>query len=804
MSFYSDFKQEFDNGNYKYKSGSIKLGSKAAVGFINQGKVVNSVSADGNYLKLSAVSSKFDDFSETFVNRVKDEKYNVTFVTEKSDTEPYAHTEYVRLSVKYDEFLKMCSNALGVSLTNKQLLDLTLKLKSRFPDIFTYRISCYYRIDTGRVYFDERIIRIVRDVMNELNLFEVTQNIDDVAINNWKTYTSDEIEDVRDTFVRLVGNQVDTVLQMPGLSSKIMSSTEVDDAIFSGGVSSLYLNIVNGSSSNAPYEVKNELNPYYTSTYKCGQIEIVSTTKKEGYISGYNNGYDYFPYFENYDDTNNSCKRTVIRFWIGKSKTDGSYQLSSYIAVDEPYKVNPELKSDLFGRENWYTPYSPARPNIKVNNGLYFGLSVDLKGNNVNVAKVFNLFTSPISTKFGDSVLPENFSGSVLDDPNFHDWAAGAKTLEVYTNNASKEINLLAIAKAYVDQNGAWTNTDEITDDDVEEGSNTTEEEGGDIDTSKVEVDKGTTDETNDFMNENFSGYFMNTYFVDDTNLAKFSTFLNDKSIWESVLTALKGDSTDSLISIHVLPVTPEVASTAEHIKMGPFEISYAAGKPITNRFIEKDFGSLQIDKYFNDARDYTMTKFRLFLPFFGFVDLDAYDLIESTVKLSARIDVYTGDGVYFVDISRGNMSSQMYSYQFNCKLDIPFSSAKKDIGSALVGMGGAMMMSIATENPSPMIAAGVSGAMQAAKQEFKHSSNYNANVGFMGILRPYFIVNRPVNGEAFDFANFQGVATNKTVYLKNLKGFTKVKEIHLENMGYATEEEIAEIEEALKRGVIF
>ena len=237
---------------------------------------------------------------------------------------------------------------------------------------------------------------------------------------------------------------------------------------------------------------------------------------------------------------------------------------------------------------------------------------------------------------------------------------------------------------------------------------------------------------------------------------------------------------------------------------MGPFEISYADGKPITNRFLEKDFGSLQIDKYFNDARDYTMTKFRLFLPFFGFVDLDAYDLIESTVKLSARIDVYTGDGVYFVDISRGNMSSQMYSYQFNCKLDIPFSSAKKDIGSALVGMGGAMMMSIATENPAPMIASGVSGAMQAAKQEFRHSSNYNSNVGFMGIMRPYFIINRPVNGEAFDFESFQGVATNKTVYLKNLKGFTKVKEIHLENMGYATEEEIAEIEEALKRGVIF
>lgn len=796
MSFYSDFKQKFDNGNYKYKSGSVELGSKAAVGFINQGKVVNAVSEDGNYLKLSAVSGKFDDFSETFVSRVKDEKYNVTFVTEKSDTEPYAHTEYVRLSVKYDEFLRMCSNALGVSLTNKQLLDLTLKLKSRYPDIFTYRIACYYRIDTERVYFDERIIRIVRDVMNELNLFEVTQNIDDVALNNWKQYSSDEIEDPRKTFERLVGNQIDTLLHFPGMIKQIMSSKEVADAIYSGGVSSIRMDI--GSTTSPPQAVRNEIDSYSGSTYKTIRLTICSTSKTYGYVSKSVNAenYNYFPFFDNYDDAYNNCKRANILFYVGREKGTENYKIASYTDVYTSISISGP--SSFGGEENVYTPDPNYTPRILLKtSGLYFTL--DLSG---GLAEIFNLFKSPISTKFGDSVLPENFTGNVIEDPNFSNWAAGSKTLEVYTNKSSKEMNLLAIAKAYIDQNGAWTNTDVITNDDVEEGSDTTEEEGGDIDTSDVEVDKGTTDETNDFMNENFSGYFMNTYFVDDANLAKFSTFLNDKSIWESVITALKGDNTDSLISIHVLPVVPELSSTAEHIKIGPFEISYASGKPITDRYLEKDFGSLQIDKYFNDARDYTMTKFRLFLPFFGFVDLDAYDLIESTVKLSARIDVYTGDGIYFVDITRGNMSSQMYSFQFNCKLDIPFSSAKKGIGDALVGFGGAMLMSIATENPAPMIASGVSGAMQAAKQEFRHSSNYNSNVGFMGIMRPYFIINRPVNGEAFDFENFQGVATNKTVYLKNLSGFTKVKEIHLSSP-YYTQSEIDEAEALLKEGVI-
>ena len=807
MSFYTDFKDEFRTEFYRYKNGNKVIRSREAVDLISKGNTVNAVSVNKKRLKLSTVSSKLDDFSETFVNKVKNEKYNVTFVTEQAYNEEYPHVEYVRLSVSISKFLKMASNALGVSLSDVQLLKLQIELNRKYHKIFFGgKVACYWRVDNSRVYFDERIIRIVRDAMNEFKMFETSQSIGDVAINSWKKYSASEIEDPRNTFVRLVGNQINTVFQTPGLVESMMASSEVSQAIFSGGVTSFTLSTYN--TTNEPYEVREELDAYYTDyskTYKRISILIHSTSNKEGYvehvIQGNEHYYNYHPYFTNSDDVLKNTKRISVNFWIGRDKKSGKYKLSSHVETQvEGNSVEGPLS--LWGRENWYTPW--AEPSITLTGGLYFSLSADIDRKFVN-AGILNLFKSPESVRFDEnSILPSNFSGSILNDPNFSTWASKAKTLEVYTKIESKKLDLLPMARKYTNQSEEWDNTEEPDDDDVQDGTDGTEEEGGDTDPEDPEDDEGDTDDDNPFKDETFSGYFMNTYFIDDLNLSKFSTFLNDKSIWESVLTALKGDNTDSLISIHVLPVHPQLSASSEKVCMGPFTISYASAKKITERFLEKDFGSVNIGKYFNDARDYTMTKFRLFLPFFGFADLDAYDLIDSTVRLTCKIDVFTGDGVYFVNVERGGMNSQLYSFQFNCKLDIPFSSAKRDIGSALVGMGGAMMLSVATSNPAPMGASAVTGAMQAAKQEFRHSSSYNANAGWLGNMRPFFIVNRPVHGEAYEFEKFQGVATNKTVYLKNLSGFTKVKEIHLEKMGNATESEIAEIVSLLQDGVVF
>ena len=42
------------------------------------------------------------------------------------------------------------------------------------------------------------------------------------------------------------------------------------------------------------------------------------------------------------------------------------------------------------------------------------------------------------------------------------------------------------------------------------------------------------------------------------------------------------------------------------------------------------------------------------------------------------------------------------------------------------------------------------------------------------------------------------------TMYLSNVSGYTEVEEVHLNNFGTATTEELERIKDKLKKGVIF
>ena len=71
-----------------------------------------------------------------------------------------------------------------------------------------------------------------------------------------------------------------------------------------------------------------------------------------------------------------------------------------------------------------------------------------------------------------------------------------------------------------------------------------------------------------------------------------------------------------------------------------------------------------------------------------------------------------------------------------------------------------------------------------------------------MGNKKPYLIINRKNSYNANKYYTIQGYPANEYVLLSNCKGFTKKKEVHLENIP-ATNEEIDEINTLLKEGVI-
>ena len=78
-----------------------------------------------------------------------------------------------------------------------------------------------------------------------------------------------------------------------------------------------------------------------------------------------------------------------------------------------------------------------------------------------------------------------------------------------------------------------------------------------------------------------------------------------------------------------------------------------------------------------------------------------------------------------------------------------------------------------------------------------------SSTVGFMGIKKPFIILSRPIQSLAENYNTYRGFVSNIAMTLGDCTGYTEVEEIHLENIS-ATENEISEIEDLLKSGVIF
>ena len=89
-----------------------------------------------------------------------------------------------------------------------------------------------------------------------------------------------------------------------------------------------------------------------------------------------------------------------------------------------------------------------------------------------------------------------------------------------------------------------------------------------------------------------------------------------------------------------------------------------------------------------------------------------------------------------------------------------------------------------------------------AFKQTVQKSGSMSGGTMRMAHLKPFFIRTRPHRVGAKDQNTFTGYPSYQTFALSACIGYTEVESIHLQNVT-ATEEELAEIEAALKSGIV-
>lgn len=248
----------------------------------------------------------------------------------------------------------------------------------------------------------------------------------------------------------------------------------------------------------------------------------------------------------------------------------------------------------------------------------------------------------------------------------------------------------------------------------------------------------------------------------------------------------------DAIISLHLVYCTPTTGAT-KNIKLGYLDSGVSAAT-VTSQYVEIACGDVTIPEMYHNALDYNNVDLQVFLPFIGFRKLSTKELMGAILRITYTVDVYTGICLAKLYAVRPGVSQLLYTFEGNCAIDIPLTSADRSrMISGLITAG----LSAVTGNP-----AGVVGGIASIHTDIERSGGFSGNAGAMGVKKPYVIIKRAVSAQATNYAKQYGYPLNKSAKLATFKGFTRCQSVHVD-IPYATREEMDTIHAMLTTGVI-
>ena len=273
--------------------------------------------------------------------------------------------------------------------------------------------------------------------------------------------------------------------------------------------------------------------------------------------------------------------------------------------------------------------------------------------------------------------------------------------------------------------------------------------------------------------------------------------------LWSSniieILQKFLNNPMDCIISLHMIYATPST-NDKQNIILGYLDSGVSANV-VVNQFINIDCGSVNTVEYFGDARDYVSpyTDVECYLPFIGIVKLKTEDIISSNINIIYTLDVLTGAILCKIFVTKNGAKQQLYTFNGNASVQIPLTGSDRTrlLSGAITGA----VAGITAGGLIGAVAGGVAGGLMGGTS-IERSGNFSANSGALGIKKPYLIISRKTPYDADNYNDYYGYPSNKTVVLNSCKGFTRVKDIHV-NIPNATNEEKNEIETLLKNGII-
>lgn len=328
-------------------------------------------------------------------------------------------------------------------------------------------------------------------------------------------------------------------------------------------------------------------------------------------------------------------------------------------------------------------------------------------------------------------------------------------------------------------------------------------------------------------------------------------------TIWNHIKQYFE-DPMQAIIGLNLVPVTVPDAGSKNFALM--FIDTGVSMNVAATQFVDVDCGTLDINKYYGSALDYSpYTRIQCFLPFVGMINLNVDEVMGRNLQVKYRVDIASGSCTckIFVD---GNV---LYQYSGHCAIPVPFSSAdfSSYIGSAIsvaqlagtAALAGSGIISpppptvvtqqtnktvtneirdtarnqatgrqITTKTSSsttsedttketstqasfagltPANVTNTAGEVLGSKTHIEHSGSFSGNSGYLGVRYPYVIITRPNMCMPGQYQHFNGFPCMMNLLLGDCSGFTRVQQVQLTGLD-ATNPEQAEILELLKMGV--
>lgn len=279
------------------------------------------------------------------------------------------------------------------------------------------------------------------------------------------------------------------------------------------------------------------------------------------------------------------------------------------------------------------------------------------------------------------------------------------------------------------------------------------------------------------------------------SSILELSKYMWSSSFFDSVV-KITSNPIDIIMGLYMYPfIVP--AANQKYIRAGNVITNVVMNVP-DSQIIEIDCGNVEVPNFYGAYLDYEpFTKCDLFLPYCGTFPLSMDDIAGKTLTIKYRVDLLTGVCGAYVIIDE----SVKYNYTGTCAINVPISSRSfENLYNSIMGVVGSMIGGSSFGLPS---VGSVAGAVTSGKNQIQHGGNCSGNAGYLGVQKPYLIFSVPNVAIPKGLNTYTGYPIFATYKLSDLKGYTEVEEIHLENMGNATKEEITMIINRLEEGVI-